>query len=1167
MRLKQVKLAGFKSFVDPTVVRFPENRCAIVGPNGCGKSNIVDAVRWVLGESSARQLRAEALTDVIFNGAAGRKLSGLAMVELLFDNSEGRIGGAYAGFGEIAVRREVSRDQRSTYFLNGAQCRRRDIADIFLGTGMGPRSYAIIEQGMISALVESRPEELRVHLEEAAGITKYKERRRETENRIKHTEENLARLQDIRDELAQQLERLQRQAKAAERYRKLKEEEKQTAAELDAIRSSRLAEELAALEAVLSRQQVALDKQQAAQRRLEAEIEGLRAQRKEQADAQEQAQARCYKLTAAVQRDEDALRSHRNRLRELGTELEAVVQRSEETSHQLGLDEAKIAELEQNIAELAPAVEEAKANDAQAAAQLGRLEAGYRDWEAEWEAFSRQVAGHEKDAGVQAARANHLAQVIQRLQERLAQLQQDEPPMPADGGDEVEGLAAEIDALEQRRYDLNGDLDACLAQLGAAQEGLAGQEADLDQARSQVQRLRHEMAHLQAAQQAALGRSDAGLKAWLEQQGLGGAERLGESLSVAPGWEHAVELVLGDFVQAVKVDDLSEYADRIGALADGRMALVEGRQEAEAPGDLPSLASLVRRSDFKLGALLYGVFAAESDEVAWAQRGQLKAGESIVTRNGLWLGADWLRHLPKIDLEAGVIERAQALETLEGRVLEAEQGLDALQQSVTEGRERIRALEAQREDLRQQTSEVDARVGELKADHGVRRIKLEEAQARRTRLAQETEEVVQQLQQENDRLAETQASLRTIEAAAAQDAERRQALTKAKEGLTAELEQARLNARAEHDSYHVRRTEQQSLTSSLQAVQAAQQRLLGQAADLEASRARIEASQAASQAPLPQLESSLEAGLKDRVAAEAERDELRRRGDELDAKVREQEASRLEAQQAVEAARDKLESLRIDQQGLRVKQQHLTEQVAERGFELPAVLAGLPEDAAEDAWTEQLASLDRRLQRLGAINLAAIEELATQSERKEYLDAQHEDLSKALETLLQAIYKIDRETRSRFKETFDQVNAHLRVLFPKVFGGGRAYLEMTGQDLLSTGVSLMAQPPGKRNTSVNLLSGGEKAMTAIALIFSIFQLNPSPVCLLDEVDAPLDDVNVARFAGLIDEMSKEVQFVVVTHNKLTMEMASHLMGVTMSEPGVSRIVSVDVEKAVAMAAS
>ena len=1166
MRLRQVKLAGFKSFVDPTVVRFPENRCAIVGPNGCGKSNVVDAVRWVLGESSARQLRAEALTDVIFNGAAGRKLAGLAMVELLFDNSDGRIGGAYASYTEIAVRREVSRDQRSTYFLNGAQCRRRDIADIFLGTGMGPRGYAIIEQGMISALVESRPDELRVHLEEAAGITKYKERRRETENRIRHTEENLARLQDIRDELAQQLDRLQRQAKAAERYRQLKAEEKQLRAELHAIRSRRLQGELEALAAALSSQQAVVEKRQAEQRRLEADIEGQRAQHREVADSLEKAEGHLYKLRLGVQRDEEAIHGHRSRLRELGAELDAAAKRSKETAHQLALDDAKIAQLEGAIAELAPAVQAAEASDAQATAELSQLEAHYRDWESSWEACSRRAAANEREAGAQAVRANHLAQMIERLQERLAQLGRDEAPV-AVNGDDVDGLAAEIDGLERQRSKLNQELDACLAQLGDAQEDLAAGEAGLEQARNDVQGLRHEMAHLQAAQQVALGRSEGGLQAWLEEQGLSAAQRLGESLSVAPGWEHAVGMVLGDFVQSVKVEDLNRYADQVGALADGRVLLVEGTSEAEAAGSLPSLASLVRRSEFKLGALLHGVFAAESEAVAWAERGQLQAGESIVTRNGLWLGQDWLRHLPKMDLQAGVIERTQELETLEGRVLEAERGLESLQQSVTDHRERIRALEAQRERLRLQVSEVDGRIGELKADHGVRRTRLEEAQARRVRLKREREEIVQQLRQETERLAEAQASLRSLEGAAAQDHRQRQALTAAKEGLAAELEQARLKARAEHDGYHVRRAEQQGLVSSLQATEAAKGRLLAQAADLATSRRRIEESQAASREPLPQLESSLKAGLRDKAAVEKELGELRRRRGELEAGVRQLEAAKQEAQQTLEGANGKLGAFRVEREGLRVQRRHLAEQVAEHGYELEAVLSELPEDAAEDDWAEKLASLDRRLQRLGAINLAAIDELAAQSERKTYLDAQHEDLTKALETLLQAIHKIDRETRTRFKETFDQVNIHLGELFPKVFGGGRAHLEMTGQDLLNTGVSLMARPPGKRNASVNQLSGGEKAMTAIALIFAIFQLNPSPVCFLDEVDAPLDDANVMRFAGLIEEMSKEVQFVVVTHNKLTMEMASHLMGVTMSEPGVSRIVSVDVEKAVAMAGS
>ena len=1165
MRLKQIKLVGFKSFVDPAVVAFPNNRCAVVGPNGCGKSNIVDAVRWVMGESSARQLRGEALTDVIFNGAATRKLAGLAAVELLFDNSAGRIGGQYASYGEIAIRREVTRESRSTYFLNGAPCRRRDIADVFLGTGMGPRSYAIIEQGMISALVESRPEELRVHLEEAAGISKYRERRRETENRIRDTEENLARLEDIRAELAQQLERLQRQARAAERYRKLKATQTRVQAELHAIHSRQLRTDLNHLQQDLGHREVAFAGHQAEQHRLDAQIEAARTARAEVEEALQKAEGGYYRLGTDINRGEEAIKFHRQRVRELTQELGAVQQRSKETAHQLGLDEAQIQDLQQQSDALAPTVASARQKDAQATAVLSALEDDYRTWESDWEAFSGQAAAQERDAGIHSSREDHLQQAVDRLQERLAKLAQDDVQPDPSNGEGMDDIAAEIDALEQQRQTLDGELDILLGQFGAAQERLVGDEADLEETRDRVQQLRHELAHLQAAQQLALGRSDVGAQAWLEAQGLQKAERLGQSLSVAPGWEHAVEMVLGTLVQAVQVPNLDEYAGALHTLAEGQVALVEGQTDAEVNGELPSLASLVRHGSLKTGAVLYGVFAAESEEVALAKRKTLAPGQSIVSRGGLWLGRDWLRHLPKIDQDTGVIARAQDLETQQGCVQEAEQSLHELLRLVSDDRERIRALERQREDLRRRLADVGARMGTLKADQGVRKVKLEEALARQARRKQERQEIRRHLQQERKRLAATRATLAAIAAARGSEPEARRSLAATKERLIAALEEARREARALHDHFHLHRTEQQGLISRLQAVETARSRLAKQAAELADVCTRIEEQLAANRTPLPALERDLQAVIEQRAAVETELAGLRRGRENEAAEIRALDGARVTAQKAVEQARTALEALRVKRAGLRVQERHSLKQAEADGHSLEALLEALPLDAAAADWTEKLESLGRRLQRLGAINLAAIEELKTQAERKAYLDAQHEDLNRALQTLLAAIHKIDRETRTRFKETFERVNAHLGELFPKVFGGGRAYLKMTGQDLLSTGVSLMAQPPGKRNASVNLLSGGEKALTAIALIFSIFQLNPSPVCLLDEVDAPLDDFNVARFTELIEELSEDVQFVVVTHNKLTMEMADQLVGITMGEPGVSRVVAVDVEQAVEMA--
>ena len=1165
MRLKQIKLAGFKSFVDSTTVRFPGNRCAVVGPNGCGKSNIIDAVRWVMGESSARQLRGEEQGDLIFDGAANRKAAGIAIVELVFDNSDGRIGGEFASYAEIAIRREVTREAGSQYYLNGTRCRRRDIQDIFHGTGFGPRSYSIIGQGMISDLVKARPEELRVYLEEAAGISKYKERRRETENRIKHTQENLDRVQDIREELAGQLARLQRQAKAAERYRTLKADERQLSAELRAIQSRSLSNRLDTMDGDINRRDAALEGKRAEQRRIEAEVEQLRADQTKAADALAQTQGRFYKLGSDIERDEESIRFHRERLEQLRAELAKVVQRGEEAAHQLGLDQSEIETLDKAIAELGPVVEAAEQADSQALTALRGLEEGYQQWEADWDAFNQRAARHERDAGIQAARIDQFSQGIERIEARMAQVE-DEGRAPTDGG-EVDGLAQRIEALDRQRSQLDDATGRCLAEHVAAQEALAEHQEQFEGARADVQSLRHDLARLQAVQEAALGRSDAGVQAWLHERGLDGSDRLGETLSVVPGWEHAVEVVLGDFVQALRVNDLDRYATGLDAPEVGRLALVEGRLEAEKESELPSLVSLVRRSDFKLDSLLYGVFAAESEAVALQHRAHLKPGESIVTRNGLWVGHDWLRHMPSVDQDAGIIERAQDMEALELQLVEADQALEADKAEAAEAQGRIRALEAEREQLRRQTDEVKGQLGELKADHGVRRVRLEEAVARRNRLQRERQEAADQLDQERERLEQAQAALRSVEQARDGEDELRRALTADKSRLAADLEQARRAARTAHDRLHACQTEHQGLLSRLQASRTARQRLKAQVEELAERRHRIEQDQVASENPLPQLERNLQANLQSRVAVEAQLGELRQHSGVVDARLRELQAERNRAEQAVNDVREGLEAARVEREGLRVQAAHLAEQIAAAGFELDAVLAELPEEAAESTWAERLEGLDRRIRRLGPINLAAIDEYDAQSERKAHLDAQHEDLSKALETLFQAIHKIDRVTRERFKDTFERVNAHFGELFPKVFGGGRAYLELTGKDLLDTGVSVMARPLGKRNASVNLLSGGEKALTAIALIFSIFQLNPSPVCLLDEVDAPLDDSNVGRFAELISDMSRDVQFVVVTHNKLTMEMADYLMGVTMGEPGVSRIVSVDVVEAAAMAAA
>ncbi len=1209
MRLKQIKLAGFKSFVDPTTVTLPGNRCSVVGPNGCGKSNIIDAVRWVMGESSAKQLRGENITDVIFNGSNTRKPTAAASIELTFDNSDGRIGGEYAAYTDIAIRRQVTRDAQSQYFLNGNKCRRRDIQDIFLGTGFGPRSYSIIEQGMISQLVEAKPEELRVYLEEAAGISKYKERRRETNNRIKHTKENLERINDIREELNRQLDRLQRQAQAAEKYRELRAEEALLTAQLFALRHEGLHVELKAREEKIRLLQIDQEKHKAQQRQLESGIESSRSRHTRETDQFNEVQGQFYQLGADIARIEEAIQFNQARVKQLELDLETIEQRTVETNRQLAMDEEQIEELKLRINELVPQVQVLAQQDAVHQQALADVEEQMRQWQAQWDNFNKTAAETDRSAEVQASRIEHLEQLLQRLRRRRDELQslQTQADDLEQGTDQVVQLAQEISDLEGQGRLLDAGIDECLKEISAAREDVIVRERVLEEARNEVQALRHELATLQALQDAALGQHVKEADEWINAHNLGATPRLGESLAVVPGWELAIETVLGRFVSALQVEDLDQLATSLAQLPDGDLALVEqlgpenpaGEQLAapahtgyptsqqgqpqfkdprfqgdEVQGDetqsnealeLPSLYSLVRSDGMQTGSLLHGVYAAESTQVAMGKRRLLQPGESIITREGFWVGTDWVRVLHDHDQQAGIIERGQTIETLTVRVEEAERTLGELQKHVQDGRGRVELLEGQREDLQRQVTRLKENLGERRTHHGVTRVKVEEAGVRREQLRKEAGDIAEQLKNEELQLTQARGLLVAAEQQREGQAEQRQQLGRQRATLDEQIEEVRERARHSRDQFHALNVEKEGLQSRLAASITARDRLLAQQAELVEQKSSLNAGISTSTQPLPQLEEDLAEKLSRRVSVETRLGEIRTTLQASEQETRRLEGARHEQEQQVERLREQLEAARVEREGLAVQETNVLEQLTGTGHELETVKAAMPEEASEAQWSDLLEKMARRIARLGAINLAAIEEYEQESERKVYLDAQAQDLEEAMATLLEAINKIDRETRTRFKDTFEAVNSRLGELFPKVFGGGHAYLELTGEDLLDTGVSLMARPPGKRNASVHLLSGGEKAMTAVALIFAIFHLNPSPVCLLDEVDAPLDDANVTRFAKLIEEMSAEVQFLVITHNKITMEMADFLMGVTMQEPGVSRLVSVDVDEAAAMA--
>lgn len=1159
MRLKSIKLAGFKSFVDPTTVSFPSNMAAVVGPNGCGKSNIIDAVRWVMGESSAKNLRGESMTDVIFNGSNTRKPVTQASIELIFDNSDNSLVGEYAAFAEISIRRRVTRDGQNTYFLNGTKCRRRDITDIFLGTGLGPRSYSIIEQGMISKLIEAKPEELRNFIEEAAGISKYKERRRETENRIRRTQENLARLTDLREELERQLERLHRQAQAAEKYQEYKAEERQLKAQLLALRWQTLNQQVGSREQVIGDQEVAFEALVAEQRSADASIERLRDGHHELSERFNLVQGRFYSVGGDIARVEQSIQHGQQRLRQLQDDLREAEKARLETESHLGHDRTLLATLGEELDMLLPEQEMTAAAAEESAASLEEAEAAMHGWQEQWDGFNQRSAEPRRQAEVQQSRIAQLEQSLERLAERQRRLNEELQQLVADPEDAAilelnEQLAAgelEHEALqlaEEQQAERLQHLREELQQAGQAQQ----------QAQGELQRLNGRLASLEALQQAALDPGQ-GAGEWLREQNLLQRPRLAEGLRVEAGWELAVETVLGADLQAVLLDDFAGLD--FTALEQGELRLA-----SPAKGGARRAGSLLDKveSSHDLSPWLAGVRPVESLEQALAERGQLADGESLISRDGYWVGRHFLRVRRAAEADSGVLARGQELERLELEREEREAVLAQLDERLLALRDEQRLQEEQREQQRRQGQELARQLSELKAKLSASQAKAEQLGLRRRRLQDELQEAAEQREIELEQLGEARLQLQDALDAMALDNEQRESLLASRDSLRERLDRVRQEARQHKDHAHQLAVRVGSLKAQHDSTRQALERLQMQAERLHERREQLSLNLEEGEAPLEELRIKLEELLERRMAVDDELRQARLALEDADRELRDAEKRRTQAEQQAQLLRSQLEQQRMDWQSLNVRRKALADQLAEDNYDLHGVIATLPAEATESAWEEELERMAARIARLGPINLAAIDEYQQQSERKRYLDAQDADLVEALETLENVIRKIDKETRNRFKDTFDQINGGLQALFPKVFGGGSAYLELTGEDLLDTGVTIMARPPGKKNSTIHLLSGGEKALTALALVFSIFQLNPAPFCMLDEVDAPLDDANVGRYARLVKEMSATVQFIYITHNKIAMEMADQLMGVTMHEPGCSRLVAVDVEEALAM---
>lgn len=1165
MRLKQIKLAGFKSFVDPTTVSLPSNLTAIVGPNGCGKSNLIDAVRWVMGESSAKNLRGDAMTDVIFNGSTGRKPVGQASIELVFDNSDGTVQGEFANYNEISVKRMVNREAQSSYFLNGTRCRRKDITDIFLGTGLGPRSYAIIEQGMISRLIESKPHELRIFLEEAAGISKYKERRKETENRIRHTRDNLDRLTDLREELGKQLSHLKRQATSAERYKEYKAEERELKAQLAAIRWQTFNSKIEALDDAIQKMETEVEAKIADQRHADSEIEKSRELHIELTDAHSEVQGRFYGIGADIARLEQAIEHARQQKSQLLEDKAQVQSSLDKLREQLRFDESKLEELMTELLQSEPDLELKTEQVEEQQQQLQDMEEEMRLWQQDWDVFNQQAHANAQKTEVEKTRIQHLESHIARYTKRLEDIraeinQQESSPMEND----LVEIAKELSLAEEQSERLEEEVSNAVEQINQIRQQQREHNQKLETSRKELRGLESRKISLEALQSAALGGQSEESVNWLKQQGLDNKSRLAQNISVDSGWELAAETVLGEHLEAVVVNDSHEFANSLTELASGKLILVSDNASA---GNFPNtLHSKIKGAD-ALAGQLSKVKVADSLEQAMSIRGQLADDESVITQDGLWLGKNWLRVSKQSEQGAGILEREAELNELIEKIEQQEAVLAEHEETKERLAEQLSEQEQLWQSKQSQLAQASRTYSELRAKVGSQQAKLEQAKNRLERLQKEQRDVMQQLQDDEELLAKSRQQIELMVDSMADDNERREKMTAEREEKRAQLEAKRQQARQVKDEQHQLAIRVSAVKAEVNSTRAGFERVNSQIGELTSRKVELENRLSSEQDPTEDYQIELEQALEKRLLVEEELKQARNKLSEIDDKMRKLERQRHESEQQAQGVRSRLEKLRMDWQEAKTRQNTQSEILADAKANVETILEELPEEANEQQWLNQIEEITGKIQRLGAINLAAIEEFKAAEERKTYLDAQHEDLIEALDTLESAIRKIDHETRTRFKETFDKVNKGVQELFPKVFGGGHAYLELTGENLLDTGVAVMARPPGKRNSTIHLLSGGEKALTAISLVFSIFRLNPAPFCMLDEVDAPLDDANVGRYANLVKEMSDQVQFIAITHNKIAMEMAHNLLGVTMSEPGVSRVVSVDVDEAAALAAS
>jgi len=1170
VRLQSIKLAGFKSFAEPTTFNLPGQLVGVVGPNGCGKSNIMDAVRWVLGESKASELRGESMQDVIFNGTTHRKPASRSSVELVFDNADHRAGGQWGQYAEVAVKRVLTRDGTSSYYINNQPVRRRDVQDVFLGTGLGPRAYAIIGQGTISRIIESKPEELRLFLEEAAGVSKYKERRRETANRLHDTRENLTRVEDILRELNANLDKLEKQAEVATRYHQLQASVTLRQQQLWFLKRRDAEAELARVQSDGLKAVNDLESRMADLRRVEADLEAVRQAHYEAGDKVNQAQGKLYEATAEVGKLEAEIRyvvEGRQRVQQRLVQLQDQItlwgQRQETAEAEL----ESLAEQNESAAEQSEIL---AAQCEEQALQLPSLEDALR--QAQSRATQQRAAVTQVQQAIQvlAAEQRGIEEQSRQLQQRRERLTADRNALAAPDESRLNNVRQQLETAEETQAQTDArlqELQELLPQLD--EERRTAQQTVNQEGRTQAD-LAARLEALKTLQEKL--KTDGKLKPWLVKHGLDGLSGLWSRLHTEPGWENAIESALRERMGALEVSRLEMVRAFAQDAPPAKLAFFSppsspAATDANAAHGLTPLSQRLRLHDATLQSLLtewlHGCFSATSLEEALASRSTLAPGQAIWTAAGHVVGAHHVSFYAPDTEQAGLLARAQDIDNLEKQLRAQVLIHDEARNAIARAEATYQDVNQRLAQVRREASEGQSRVHELQVE-ALRLTQLaEQARARTEQIAQDQAEVDDQLEALQERRITAEARFEELDMQLADGQERHAQLEDAVIDAERRLNQAREQLRALERQAQEATFSQRSLDArrgELQrAIETARQQSVALADETQRAHAELERlSDAAAQGG---LQDALDAKLQREQDLAAQRSQY----DDLTAKLRASDERRLQLERELDPLRARITEFQLKEQAARLGLEQYSQLLAEAEADLEALATSVEQDGIKlQGLQSEIDRYQREITALGAVNLAALEELSSARERKQFLDSQSNDLNEAIRTLEDAIKKIDGETRDLLGNTFETVNHHFGLMFPELFGGGQAKLIMTGDEILDAGVQVMAQPPGKKNQTIHLLSGGEKALTAIALVFAIFQLNPAPFCLLDEVDAPLDDANTERYAKLVASMSRGTQFLFISHNKIAMEMAQQLIGVTMQEQGVSRIVAVDMETATGM---